>query len=354
MRLTVLSVGYAFAAVGADAVGGAEQILSQLDLGLTRAGHHSIVVAREDSQVAGTHVRIPLLSGPLDPHTVGVAHNRLCYAIDGALNRWPVDVVHLHAIDFSTHLPRPGVPTLATLHLPVDWYPPDALRPIRPDTWFNCVSQSQHAACRRDLPLLPPIENGVAEHFFSTRHSKRNFALMLARICPEKGIHLAIAAAKRAGIALLIAGAIFPHETHQRYFRDEVAPRLDAWRRFIGPAGLARKRRLLAAARCVLVPTLVSETSSLVVREALASGTPVIAFARGGPAEIIEHGRTGFLVHNEQEMAEAIARSAEIDPQACRSAARARFSLERMIEQYIATYERLSRSKCRGVIQAAS
>jgi glycosyltransferase involved in cell wall biosynthesis len=162
---------------------------------------------------------------------------------------------------------------------------------------------------------------------------------MLARICPEKGVHLAIEAAKRAGVPLLIAGETFPYGEHQRYFREEVEPRLDRWRRFIGPVGMRRKRRLLAAARCVLVPSLVPETSSLVAREALASGTPVIAFARGALTETVEHGRTGFLVHDHVTMADAIQRTMEIDPEQCRAVARARFSLDGMIRQYFALYE---------------
>ena len=84
-------------------------------------------------------------------------------------------------------------------------------------------------------------------------------------------------------------------------------PRLDRRRRFLGPLGFARKRRLLAAARCLLVPSLARETASLVAMEALACGTPVIAFPNGALAEVVEDGRTGFLVENTREMAAAIA-----------------------------------------------
>ena len=71
-----------------------------------------------------------------------------------------------------------------------------------------------------------------------SRHAKRRFALLLARICPEKGVHLAMDAAKRAGIPLLIAGEMFPYTAHHRYFAEEVEPRLDRWRRFIGRRAL--------------------------------------------------------------------------------------------------------------------
>ncbi|HVX91825.1 MAG TPA: glycosyltransferase [Xanthobacteraceae bacterium] len=341
MALTILSVAYPFAPVGPDAVGGAEQILSEIDSALTRAGHRSIVVACEGSGVAGIHVPVPRAPRLLGPGARRLAHENHRHAIATALDRWDIDVVHLHGLDFHAYLPPPGPAALVTLHLPVTWYPPECLRPARPQTWFNCVSRSQHANCPGSLRLLDPIENGVAETFLAARHAKRRFALTLSRICPEKGIHLAIDAAKHAGIPLLIAGEVFPYQAHQRYFAELIAPRLDRWRRFIGPVRLARKRRLLAAARCVLIPSLAAETASLVAREALAAGTPVIAFARGALVEALDHGRTGFLVENEAQMARAIARLDEIDPARCRQAARERFSSGQMLRSYVAAYRAL-------------
>jgi len=353
MGLTVLSVAYPFAPVGADSVGGAEQVLGHIDEALVCAGHCSIVIGCEGSTVAGRLLPVPRVSGMLDEGEIEAAHSRHRRAINAALERWPIDIIHLHGVDFHRYLPRANVPILVTLHLPVSYYPTEALHP-GPGVWINCVSQSQHATCAPDPQLLPPIENGVANNFFTSRHAKRGFALMLARICPEKGVHLAIEAAKRAAVPLLIGGGVFSYPAHQRYFEQEIRPRLDRWRRFIGPIGLRRKRRLLAAARCLLVPSLVPETSSLVAREALASGTPVVAFARGALNEALEHERTGFLVNDESQMAEAITRTSIIDPATCRSSARERFSLERMTRQYNATYRSLFYSaRCRSTVGAA-
>ena len=344
MALTIVSIAYPFAPVGPDAVGGAEQILYQLDHALVHAGHRSIVVACEGSVVAGTLISVPRVTGQLDENRVKAARARHSKAIAAALECCAVDLVHMHGIDFHAYMPDAGVPVLVTLHLPVDWYPAEALASTRPDTWLHCVSHSQHACCPKSPRLLQPIENGVACDLFASLHAKRKFALTLARICPEKGIHLAIRAAKNAGAPLLIAGDVFPYAAHQRYFSREIEPHLDVRRRFIGPIDLQRKRRLLAAARCLLVPSLAPETSSLVAREALASGTPVIAFPRGALVETVEHGRTGFLVNDEIEMAQAINKAEEIDPQGCRNAARAKFSLARMVRDYLALYDSLGRS----------
>src|SRR5689334_2411765 len=123
--------------------------------------------------------------------------------------------------------------------------------------------------------------------------------------------------------------------------------RLDRQRKFHGSVGMEQKRRLLTGARCLLAPSLVAETSSLVAMEALACGTPVVAFPAGALPEIVEHGRTGFIVENAHEMAQAIHLARAIDPRVCRRAARERFSAHRMTADYLARYERLARGAVR-------
>lgn len=321
MRLTVLSVAYSLSAVRPETAGGAEQVLAMLDDALTRAGHRSIVVACEGSRVSGI----------------------LAASVPEALQRRPADVVHMHGQDFAAHLPPPGPPVLVTLHVPRSWYPRDPLKINRPNTWFNCVSATQRAAWPDDPRMLPHIGNGVPVDRLRSRVRKRGFALCLGRVCPEKGFHIAIGAAARARVPLLIAGEVYPYEAHQRYFREEFLPRLNGFRsRFLGPVGFERKRRLLTAARCLLAPSQVPETSSLVAMEALACGTPVIAYPAGALREIVEHGRTGFLVSSEKEMAEAILAAGALDSAACRRAACQRFAASRAIREYFDLYERLA------------
>lgn len=341
MALTVLNVAYPLAPVGPDAVGGAEQVLSALDRALVSAGHRSLVVACEGSEVAGTLCPIPAEPGPLDDaarQRAWVAQRR---TIAECRRRWPVDLVHLHGIDFDAYLPADG-PTLVTLHLPLGWYPAGALRPSRPDLWLHGVSEAQCREAPDGAELLPPVPNGVSIGDGAGPHTKRSFALMLGRICPEKGVHLALDAARQADVPLLVAGRLFPYDSHVRYFEQEVVPRLDARHRFIGPLGLRRKRRFLAAARCLVVPSLCPETSSLVAMEALSCGTPVVAFPNGALPEIIDHGRTGFLVKDVTEMAEAIRAAAGLDRAECRAEAVRRFSFDRMVDRYIEVYQRLA------------
>ena len=344
-RLTVLSVAYPLAPVGPDAVGGAEQVLSAIDRALAAAGHLSVVVAQEGSAVAGELRPVPRPAGALDDAARAEAQAGTARAIAEALRAEQVDVAHLHGIDFHAYPPPPGPPALVTLHLPPSWYPPEALRPFRPGTWLHGVSASQHAALldAGAGPLLPPVPNGVPVGALgAARHARRSFALALGRVCPEKGQHLALKAARAAGVPLLLGGAVYPYAAHERYFAEEVAPLLDRRRRFLGPVGFARKRRLLAAARCLLVPSTAPETSSLVAMEAAACGTPVVAFPSGALPEVVEHGLTGFLVPDAAGMAEAIGRVDALDPGAIRRAARERFSAARMAGEYLALYRRLA------------
>ena len=342
MSLTVLSIGYSLAPVGPDAVGGAEQILSALDRALVAAGHRSIVVAPEGSQTAGALLATAPVPASITEDARAFMHRRQRNAIGEALARWPVAVIHMHGLDFAEYLPPPGIPTLVTLHLPASFYPPHAISPKRPLTWFNCVSPTQ----QRSFPALPNmldvIPNGVPLDPFSARHARRSFVLAMGRICAEKGFHLAIDAARIAGVPLLLAGQVFPYEAHQKYFAEQVEPRLGPGVRFLGSIGLSRKRRLLSAARCLLVPSLVAETGSLVAIEALACGTPVVSFPAGALPDIVEHGTTGFLVNDIREMAEAIHACDSIDRELCRAVARQRFSRDRMIDAYFALYRGLA------------
>ena len=144
--LSILNVAFPFAAVGFDAVGGAEQVLSHLDAGLVAAGHRSFIVARQGSRTAGELLAVAAPRGPIDDRVRKRMYALYRRAIPQALGSWPIDLVHMHGIDFHAYLPPAGVPVLVTAHLPLAfWYPAVALcrrilaaRPLR-------VSRSQQA-----------------------------------------------------------------------------------------------------------------------------------------------------------------------------------------------------------------
>ncbi|MDB4974275.1 MAG: glycosyl transferase family 1 [Myxococcaceae bacterium] len=343
--LTVLNVAYPLAPVGPDAVGGAEQILTALDATLVRRGHRSLVLACAGSVTRGELFAAPGLAPPLTPARHLEAQRQHARTLRSILRRERVDLIHFHGIDFHGYLPDTETPMLATLHLPPSWYPRERLENKPPHLHLHCVSASQRRRCPTGLALLDDIPNGVdLTHFgqASARPPTRaGHALVLGRICPEKGIHLALEAAHRADVELRIGGQVFPYPEHVRYFEEQVLPQLDARRRFLGPLGQAQKIEELSRARCLLVPSLAEETSSLVTLEALACGTPVIAFARGALPELVQPGRNGFLVDDVVQMARALAQVSLLSHDVCRASAAA-FDQEIMCARYLAVYDRLS------------
>jgi glycosyltransferase involved in cell wall biosynthesis len=195
--------------------------------------------------------------------------------------------------------------------------------------------------------MVDPIPNGVdVERLATGVHAKGSYALSLGRVCPEKAFHLALNAAHRADMPLLLAGQVFPYESHIKYFNQQIVPRLDSKRRFIGPLRFSRKRSLLSRARCLLITSSVAETSSLVAMEALACGTPVVAFRSGALPEIVDHGETGYIVDTLEEMAAALRAVDSLDPEKCRDVARRQFSSHVMAARYLSLYEQMISSQC--------
>jgi CelD/BcsL family acetyltransferase involved in cellulose biosynthesis len=354
--LSVLGVAYPFAAVGPDSVGGAEQVLTSIDARLIRDGHASIVLATAGSRAAGHLVAVPPhagWAGWIDGDARARAHAAYQRTLARICDERRIDLVHFHGGDFAEYLPEIELPLVATLHLPRACYPAAALATSR--VLRICVSRAQQRTFGAEVEIADVVENGVPVERYQPA-SKAGFVLALGRICPEKGFELALRAAHDAGLPLVLAGAVFPYEDHHRYAAAQIAPLLDADRRWVGPVGGARKRQLLAQARCLVVPSLVDETSSLVAMEALASGTPVIALRRGALPEIIEHGRTGWLVDDPRELPDALARAERLSSAECRAVALARFSATRMTSRYLERYRQLARPprvRRRGAIDIA-
>jgi glycosyltransferase involved in cell wall biosynthesis len=243
-----------------------------------------------------------------------------------------------------------------TLHLPAPWYP-DSIWNLPTNVHLQCVSRTQRSMCPAHIrSRITLVENGVRIPPAEPSRKSR-FALMLSRICPEKNLHAGLDAAALAKVPVLLAGRAFPYEEHLQYFDKVIHPRLRPGRaRFLRGIDVDQKYRLLSRAACLLLPSTAPETSSLVAMEAAAAGAPVIAFASGAVPEIVEEGRTGFLVNSTEEMAAAIAKISEIDPATCRSVAEKRFSLRRMVEEYFLHYEALAAGAHNSIrnIQAAN
>jgi glycosyltransferase involved in cell wall biosynthesis len=180
------------------------------------------------------------------------------------------------------------------------------------------ISDAQLASAPAGLAPAGSIPNPIDVQAWPLREHKDDYLLWIGRMTPEKGPHRAIAAAVAAGVPLVLAGVIQPGQ--QAFFDREVAPHVDGERvRFVGEVGGSAKRSLFAGARALLVPIRWEEPFGMVMVEALACGTPVIAFPEGAARELVVDGQTGFLVEDERAMAAAVSRLPTIAARDCRA-----------------------------------
>jgi glycosyltransferase involved in cell wall biosynthesis len=333
VQMTIVSVASSFFPIG-PAGTGAEQVVAMIDRAIVERGWKSIVVAAEGSTVAGHLISaLPAEAIPaacLQSRTSGI---RACIldACRGA------DVIHFHGLGFEKYLPPDHARILITLHAPLGYYPASIFK--APSLKFIAVSRHQ-ALGLPNLAALRIINNGIDLQRYRPRLGKREHLVFIGRISLEKGAHIALRIAHRLGLSLVIAGPVPSFPKTRRYFEEYVAPGLDERRRYIGAIGTEDKVRLLASARCVLMPSLCPETSSLVAMEALGCGVPVIAFASGALPEVVEDGITGFVVGSEDTMARAVQWAAQISPLDCRARAERRFDSRQMTREYLSCYEK--------------
>jgi glycosyltransferase involved in cell wall biosynthesis len=200
------------------------------------------------------------------------------------------------------------------------------------DGYFVSISDSDRAP---SLNYLATVYNGIDLSLYPLRKSTGEDLVFLGRIHPDKGVHLAIAVARISGLPLVIAGII----QDQKYFREQIEPHLDQTIRYIGPVDVPGKNDLFARARALLHLNTIPERFGLVLAEANAAGVPVIAMDLGSCREVIEDGRTGFLVNNVHEAVRALQKIHEIDSAVCRERVQKHFSIDTMVAGYEQVYE---------------
>ena len=173
MKLVVLNVAYPCAPVGPFALGRAEQLVTRLDAALVQSGHESFVMACEGSVTEGILLATPKPSLSLDEAERHRIHEQYRFTLQTFLEKWPIDLIHMHGADFYEYLPAPGVPVLVTLHLPVDHYPEEIFHLDRPQTFLQCVSALQRDICPSYPNLLPEIGPDLADELSDSIHATR-------------------------------------------------------------------------------------------------------------------------------------------------------------------------------------
>jgi glycosyltransferase involved in cell wall biosynthesis len=264
----------------------------------------------------------------------GATVTELVHVLAGYEALGDCDLVHDHTI--AGPLIAPG-PVVTTAHCPLDDGGARLYGRMSRSAIIVAASQAQVVP---GVPVARVIHHGLDPAPFPVGRGDGGYLLFLGKMTPEKGAHRALEAAFKAGQRLILAGKV--REPAERwYFERYVAPYLNDRLRFVGEVTQEEKRELLAGARALLFPIRWNEPFGIVMLEALACGTPVLAFNEGAAGEVVEDGRTGFLCRNEAHMAEAIDHVDELDRGACRAAVEGHFSAERMVAEYLELFAQL-------------
>lgn len=325
--------------------GGVELVVTLLARELRHRGHRVVLFGAEGSEPG---ITVCTQSG-LDAHlgqATQVMHEMtyLARVVQRMQALEAFDVIHDHA-GFGGALVAGllrGAPVLHTVHGSIGVSERDFYDALGADVGLVAISDSQRRQAP-DLGWVGVVHNAVDVDGLrvSTAEQSPRYLLCLARICEDKGQHVAIEVARRCGLRLILAGKVEETPQGREYFRSQVEPLLDGTRViYIPSVTAATKARLIARATAMLAPISWPEPFGLSIVEAMVSGTPAISFRQGSAVELIEQGVTGFVVDCADEMVAAVSRTDEIDPPTCARAARARFSPQVMTESYLRVYER--------------
>ena len=312
-----------------------EQFASLLTEGLVERGIDVTLFATGDSRTAA-HLASVVARGYSEDPTVEPKVSE-CLHIAHVFERADeFDVIH-NSFDFLplTYSELVDTPVLTTIH----GFSSPAILPVyqryNDRSAYVAISDADR---HPSLDYLATIHHGIDTEAFSLHPAPGGYLLFFGRIHPDKGAVEAIEVAMRAGMPLTMAGIV----QDQRYFDEEVAPRIDGDRvRFIGTVGPAERVGLLGGAHALLHPIGFEEPFGYSVVEAMACGTPVIAFRRGSMPELVDDGSTGFLVEAVDEAVAAVERAGFLDRHGIRQQAVARFDKSRMIDAYLDAYRAL-------------
>jgi glycosyltransferase involved in cell wall biosynthesis len=322
--------------------GGTEFIVSLLTEELVKRGHQVTLFASGDSKTTARLI-------PIWPKSLWRAKVSAPHAVFGILYRELLkrkdefDIIHDHCEFYTAPFsPFLNSPIVSTIHHPL-YEEMIILFKKYPQINYVAISKNQ----RRTAPgvnFVKVIYHGLPLERYPFNPNPENYLLWLSKITPEKGALEAIEVAKKTGEKLILAG-IIPKE-YEDYFEYRIRPLIDGKQiQFVGPANFQRKIELFSRAKAVLYPIKRVEPFGLVVIEAMACGTPVIAYKEGSMPELIKDGKTGFLVQSQEEMIERLKKVDQIRRVDCRRWTARKFNLQKMVNKYEALYYTLIKNQ---------
>lgn len=379
-KLTVLQVATINKPIKPDlGYGPIETVIYNIDKGLRSLGHRSIVACSADSCVTGEqHVTVQRSLGDYarenTPRQIKIVKKHLSKALERA-KTGDIDVIHMHEwLDYIyAGIFSPPLPIVMTLHVPAKdgWIEKDQYQWFNtmqhPSIHFVAISEYQKRQYN-GLANIITIHHGIDIQYwhFKEKHAKGSYLFTIGRITQDKGQDKAIEVAKRTGSKLIIAGCvqnkpadlkffeglkgsidliadIGKYRVDKDYYDKVMKPLLDCDKQviYIGEINKGQKKQWYRHARATLFPIQWGEPFGLVLIESMACGTPILAFREGSVPEIVEDGKTGFVVDSLSEMIDAVACIDSIDPRQCRKHVQHRFSITSMAQKYSDLYQRI-------------
>lgn len=319
--------------------GGTETVIANLVEGLVARGDHVSLIA---SGKRGTSAQAFAQVFETPPsELIGDSLPELIAAVDVEhhLANLDVDVIHDHSLAGPLSARHRAAPTVVTVHGPSDGLSGTYFSRLGTDISAVAISMAQR---RRNPAInwLATVHNAVDVNSFTADRPKEDFVLWLGRFSPDKAPELAIKAARSRGRRIVLAGKC-AEPAEKEFFAREVKPLLGPDVEFVGEADASLKRDLLSRASALVFPIQWEEPFGMVMVEALASGTPVVAFNRGSVPEVVRHGTTGTIATTWDEFCAGIDAAFGLDPAACREDAVARFDLAAMADAYARAFAKL-------------
>ena len=322
-----------------QAYGGIESLAAELVEALIGRGHAVFMVGAGRDGTRAEFVRT-YDEPPSD--RIGEALPEVVHAawLNRHLDDLDLQVIHDHSLAGPLGARGRKAPTVVTAHGPVTGEIGSYYRAVGPDVSLVAISGAQRTLAP-DLPWTATVHNAIKTADYACQAVKEDYVLFLGRMTPEKGAHLAIDAARAAGRRILLAGKLV--ESHEKeYFDAEVRPRLGPDAEFIGEVDTAAKQGLYGGAHCLAFPICWEEPFGLVMIEAMACGTPVVALRRGSVPEVVVDGVTGFVRDDPADLPAAINDAGRLDPAACRRHVEENFDIATMAAGYEWTYAQAS------------
>jgi glycosyltransferase involved in cell wall biosynthesis len=327
--------------------GGTERVVAWLTEELVRAGHEVTLFASGDSITPAKLVAAAPRALRLDKDCLDHLACHVLMLEQVARRAAEFDVVHFH-VDYI-HFPmsrRQAFPHVTTLHGRLDLPELIALFEEFRDMPVVSISDAQREPVPR-LAWQATVYHGLPRDLHRFRAEAGSYLAFLGRISPEKRVDRAIEIARRVGMPLKIAAKV--DRVDREYFEQVIEPLLhDPLFEFVGEIGEHEKDDFLGNAYALLFPIDWPEPFGLVMVEAMACGTPVIAYRNGSVDEVMEQGRTGFIVEDLEDAVDAVRRVPSLSRARCRAVFEERFTAERMAADYLRVYERQRPARARG------